>query len=124
MIKDIAFVAYPSENVTATRAWYEQHLGLNFTGPYVEQGLEMYNEANIGAACFALMHPAFAQQPAGSGHGCAFEVDDLDATVAQLRDAGLAVNDIYQTPVCKISGLSDPDGNKITLHQRTAPPRV
>ena len=124
MIKDIAFVAYPAENVTATRAWYEKHLGLNFTGAYAENGVEMYNEANVGPACFALMHPAYGQQPAGSGHGCAFEVEDMDATVKQLRDAGLTVNDPYQTPVCKVSGVTDPEGNKITLHQRTAPPRT
>jgi predicted enzyme related to lactoylglutathione lyase len=121
MIKDIAFVAYPSENIATTREWYEKHLGLNFTGPYVENGVEMYNEANIGPACFALMHPAYGQQPAGSGHGCAFEVEDMEATVARLRDAGCKVNDIYPTPVCKISGLRDPEGNQITLHQRTAP---
>lgn len=123
MIKDIAFVAYPAENVATTREWYEKHLGLNFTGPYLQDGVEMYNEANVGSSCFGLMHPEFSEQAAGTGHGCAFEVEDIDAMVERLRDAGIAVNDPYQTSVCKISVVGDPEGNKVTLHQRTAPPK-
>ncbi len=40
IIKDIAFTAYPSNDVAGTRAWYEEYLGLEFAGPYVEDGLE------------------------------------------------------------------------------------
>jgi len=36
-IKDVAFVAYPSDDVAGTRAWYENTLGLAFAGAYVEE---------------------------------------------------------------------------------------
>lgn len=124
MIKDIAFVAYPVADVAKTREWYEKYLGLSFSGPYEENGIEMYNEANVGNGCFSLMHHGWGDKPAGSAHGCAFEVDDLDATVARLRAAGLNVADPYQTPVCKMTNVKDPEGGTVTLHQRTAPPRA
>ena len=124
MIKDIAFVAYPSANVTSTRNWYEKHLGFTFTGPYEEDGVEMYNEANIGPACFSLVHEKWAERPAGGGIGCAFEVDDIEKMIRDLRASGISVSDPYQTPVCKLTTVKDPEGNTFTLHERTAPPRT
>jgi predicted enzyme related to lactoylglutathione lyase len=123
VIKDIAFVSYPSNSVTATRNWYEKHLGLKFAGPYEEEGVEMYNEAHLGTGAFSLVHEKWAERPAGSGAGCAFEVEDLDKLIANLRASGVSVEDPYQTPVCKMASTKDPEGNTITLHQRTAPPR-
>ena len=55
MIKEVAFFAYPCRNVGSTRAWYERFLGLAFAGPYIEHGVEKYNEAHIGESCFSLM---------------------------------------------------------------------
>ena len=46
MIKEIAFTAYPAKDVAGLRKWYEDKLGLKFTGPYEEDGVEKYNEAN------------------------------------------------------------------------------
>jgi len=40
MIKEIAFVAYPSKDVAALRAWYEKHLDLTFGPAYTEGGVE------------------------------------------------------------------------------------
>ncbi len=121
MIKDIAFTAYPSADVATTRAWYERHLGLRFGAPYGEDGKEQYNEAAIGGGCFSLMtHEWLGAQP-GTGVGVTFEVDDIEKTVGDLRASGLSVEDIYETPVCKITSLRDPEGNKVNLHQITVP---
>lgn len=120
MIKDIAFVAYPSANVRQTREWYERMLGLKFSGPYEEGGVEQYNEANVGAGCFGLMTEAWIERKAGSGCGLAFEVEDLEAMIADLRAKGLTVEDAYETPVCRLTSFEDPEGNKVTLHEATA----
>ncbi|MGD0969418.1 MAG: VOC family protein [Candidatus Aquilonibacter sp.] len=119
MVKDIAFTAYPSDNVKSTREWYEKMLGLKFSGAFEEKGVELYNEANVGPACFALMTPQWIQREAGTGVGVAFEVDNIEGTVKSLRDAGVTVEDIYTTPVCKVASFDDPEGNKVTLHQST-----
>jgi predicted enzyme related to lactoylglutathione lyase len=119
MIKDIAFTAYPSANVAASRAWYEKNLGLHFSEPFKEKGVEKYTEAQVGNAYFSLMTSEWVQRDAGTGVGVAFEVDNIDATVKSLRDRGIEVEDIYETPVCKVTSLDDPEGNKVTLHQST-----
>ncbi len=121
MIKEIAYTAYPSDSVQSTREWYEGMLGLKFSAPYAEDGVEKYNEAQIGNGWFSLMTTEWISRPAGSGVGIVFEVDDIESTSKQLRDKGIKVEDIYETPVCKITSFEDPEGNKISLHQVTVP---
>ena len=121
MVKEIAFVAYPCNDVASTRAWYEKHLGLRFSAPYSEDGVEQYNESHIGSGYFSLMTHVWMERPAGSGVGVAFEVEDIEKTISQLRAAGLDASDIYETPVCKVSSVNDPEGNKVTFHQITVP---
>lgn len=117
MIRDIAFTAYPCADVAATRAWYERHLRLTFSGPYEEDGTEKYNEAPVGGACFALMWHEWMEAAPGSGNGVAFEVDDIEESMTALRAAGISVEPVYETPVCKLTTLRDREGNKITLHE-------
>jgi hypothetical protein len=40
VIKEIAFVAYPAQDVAALRSWYEKNLGLTFSNPYLEDVLK------------------------------------------------------------------------------------
>lgn len=120
MIKSIAYTAYPSDDVAATRAWYERVLGLTFAGPYTEQGVEKYNEAHIDDGCFSLMASEWVGREPGSAAGVFFEVDDIEATVDDLRAKGVAVEDIWDGPVCRQTSLCDPEGNKISLHQKKA----
>jgi predicted enzyme related to lactoylglutathione lyase len=121
MIKEIAFNAYPSNDVAGTRAWYEEKLGLTFTGPYAEEGVEKYNEAQVGNGYFSLMTPEWTGRQPGTAGGVVFEVDNIEQTAKSLRDKGVVVEDIYETPVCKITSFEDPEGNKVSLHQITVP---
>ena len=118
MIKEIAFTAYPSDDVAATRTWYEQMLGLAFAGPYVEDGKEKYNEAHLGNGCFSLMASEWVGRAPGTAAGIVFEVDDIESAMRSLREKGVSVEDIFDGPVCRQASLADPEGNRITLHQR------
>jgi catechol 2,3-dioxygenase-like lactoylglutathione lyase family enzyme len=117
-IKDVAFVAYPSDDVAGTRAWYENTLGLAFAGPYIEDGMEKYNEAHLATSCFSLMASEWVGRPPGAGAGAVFEVDDLDAAIRELRNKGVTIDDVFEGPVCKQASFNDPERNKITLHER------
>ena len=121
MTRDIAFCAYPSTNVAALREWYETHLGLKFKGAYEEDGVEQYNEADVGSGCFAIMNHIWVRQPPGSGGGIAFAVDDLRATLAALNAAGIESDEPHVTPVCTSATVRDPEGNVFFLHQSTRP---
>jgi predicted enzyme related to lactoylglutathione lyase len=118
-IKDVAFTVYPTNDVARSRAWYEENLGLSFAGPYVEDGVEKYNEAHFSNGCFALMSSEWVGREPGSAASIVFEVDDVEKGIASLRARGLAVEDVFVTPVCKQTSLTDEDGNKVSLHQRT-----
>jgi predicted enzyme related to lactoylglutathione lyase len=121
VITDIAFTAYPSADVAKMRAWYEKMLGLRFSEPLTENGVEKYTEAQAGNGYFSLMTSEWIQRDPGSASGIVFEVDDIEKVVQSLRGLGVEVEDIYVTPVCKVTSMNDPEGNKVSLHQRTAP---
>jgi predicted enzyme related to lactoylglutathione lyase len=121
VIKDIAFTAYPSKDVAALRKWYEDNLGLTFSGAFVEDGVEKYNEANVGGGYFSILWHEWQDREPGSASGVVFEVDDIDKTTADLRGKGIEVEDPYATPVCKITSFQDLEGNKVSLHQVTVP---
>ncbi|HEY4440374.1 MAG TPA: VOC family protein [Candidatus Elarobacter sp.] len=118
MIRDVAFTAYPCNDVAGTRAWYEQYLGLKFAGPYCEDGIEKYNEAHFGSGCFSLIWSEWVGREPGSAASIVFEVDDIDKMVRSLRAQGIAVEDIHVRPLCRDASLSDPEGNKVTIHQK------
>jgi predicted enzyme related to lactoylglutathione lyase len=121
MIKEIAFTAYPARDVASLRSWYEDRLGIPFSPPFVQEGVEKYSEANIGSGYFSLMTTEWAERAPGSASGVVFEVDDLDATISQLRKRGVRIEDPYDTGVCRVASLEDPEGNKVSLHQVTVP---
>ncbi len=121
MIKEIAFVAYPSRSVKSTREWYQTMLGLKFGPPFAEDGVEQYAESQVGSGYFSLMTSDWMEREPGSGVGVAFEVDDIEETLAGLRAKGVKAGDPYETPVCKVASFEDPEGNKVTLHQITVP---
>jgi catechol 2,3-dioxygenase-like lactoylglutathione lyase family enzyme len=123
MVKELAFTAYPCADVAATRAWYERNLGLTFAGPYIEDGMEKYNEAHIGSGCFSLMWNGWMDAAAGTGNGVAFEVSDIERRVVELTAAGIAVDPLFVSPMCKSTSLRDPEGNRLTIHE-TDPART
>jgi predicted enzyme related to lactoylglutathione lyase len=117
IVKDIAFTAYPSNDIAATRRWYEETLGLRFAGPYSEDGVEKYNEAHLTSGTFSLMWAGWTNRAPGSAASVAFEVDDLDGALASLEASGVVIDDRFEGPVCKQAALCDPEGNKVTLHE-------
>jgi glyoxylase I family protein len=65
------------------------------------------------------VHLIAAEVPPDVGQHVAFEVDDIDAAVAALRDAGVevsapkAVGDTH----ARQAFLADPDGNRLELNE-------
>lgn len=117
MVKDIAFTAYPAKDVAALRDFYARTLGLSFTGPFSEEGVLKYDEAQVGSGWFAVITNEWVgDAPAAS---IAFEVDDIEKTIEDLKAHGVAAGNVYDTSVCKMSSFDDPEGNKVTLHQIT-----
>ena len=117
MVKDIAFTAYPAKDVQALRDFYARTLGLTFSGPFSEDGVLKYDEAQVGSGWFAVMTVDWLETSPCAG--LAFEVDDIERTIDDLKAKGIAMENVYDTSVCKLTSFNDPEGNKITLHQIT-----
>lgn len=112
--KHFAFFAYPVSDVSRARAFYEETLQLppadNFENQWVEFELE--------GVTFAITNMAKELQPGARGGFLAIEVEDLDTAVAEMKAKDVPIIlDIFESPVCRMAVISDPDGNGITLHQ-------
>jgi len=112
MITDLAFVVYPVTDIARSRAFYEQSLGLKVAETFGPAWIEY----QVGAATFAITNNFGFSGPSTT---VAFEVDDLDAQVASLKDAGVPIHgDINDFPSCRMVLITDPDGSTLCIHQR------
>ena len=115
MIREVAFVAIAVTDAERARKFYQDLLGLKPTtttmgGMWVEYEL---GGTTIGVGC----HPAW--KPSREGTSVAFEVDDVDKTVAKLKAGGVEFEmDKFETPVCWMAVFHDPDGNRLLVHKR------
>jgi predicted enzyme related to lactoylglutathione lyase len=116
MIKDLAFVAYSVRDVPRAVAFYRDTIGLTPGDAWGEDWVEF----NVGTTAFGVGKGEGLGIEPGKGFSAAFEVDDVAAMQAQLKDAGVEVGDVGESPVCWTCFVTDPEGNKFALHQRKA----
>lgn len=117
MLKKVAFTMYPVLDINRAKNFYEKNFNLipnkmSENGAWVEYDLP-------GGGCFAITTLAKEKQPsANAGGSIAFEVENLDSLVAQLKSNGVQFKlDIFESPVCRMAVVVDSEGNGILLHQ-------
>ena len=116
MIKEIAFTAYPVTDMARARGFYEGVLGLTVETNHGDKWVEY----GIGGGTFVIQTYS-KESPSGKRGVIAFEVDDLDATVARLKEAGTPFTmDVTESPICRFAMVEDPDGSAVWVHQRKA----
>jgi predicted enzyme related to lactoylglutathione lyase len=115
MINSIAFTVYPVSNVAKSRRFYEDILGLKVDHNFGDKWVEY----DIAGQTFAISDMMEDSKPGAPGAGVGFEVDDLDQTLARLKQANVKfLMEVFQTPVCRMAVIADPDGNGIVIHKR------
>lgn len=116
MLQKVAFTMYPVTDMPRARAFYEETLGL---GPSHNGGSSPWVEFDLpGGGCLAITTVTPNQPSASAGGTIAFEVDDLPATIAELKAKGVDfAMDNIESPVCRMAIVKDPDGNAIILHK-------
>jgi predicted enzyme related to lactoylglutathione lyase len=114
-ILEAAFFGYPVTDLARARAFYEGILGLK---PTYEPTTVPWIEYELGNATLGLgAYPGWT--PSKDGAMLAFEVDDFDKTIAELKAAGVPVTfDPTETPVCNFAIFRDPDNNALMIHKR------
>lgn len=108
---------YPVIDMDRARKFYEEILELKVSkiseeGKWIEYDL-------TGGGCFAITNLVQGVQPSSdSGGSIAFEVENLDELMSQLKEKNVKVKlDIFSTPVCRLAVVVDSEGNAFTLHQ-------
>jgi predicted enzyme related to lactoylglutathione lyase len=116
MLEKVAFTMYPVKDTERARAFYEGVLGLK-VGSHASSG--NWTEYDLpGGGCFALFKTDSIEPSAAAGGTVAFEVDDLDRTIAELASKGVEFKaQLIHSPVCRMSIVLDPEGNSIMLHE-------
>lgn len=120
-VNEIAFIGYSVRDMKQAKAFYEGVLGLKKSRGFGQQeGEEQWVEYDIGAGCLALISGGGKDWPPGStGVAAAFEVEDFQASLDKLKASGVnLVFEPFDTPVCRMVVVNDPDGNRVVLHKR------
>jgi len=112
---EVAFTSYPATDLAASRAFYENVLGLKPAKVLSMGDGSGWIEYELGSHTFGIGKSDKWEH----GICCALETDDLDAAVAAMKTAGTKfLMEPFDTPVCRMAMVLDPAGNKIMIHQR------
>lgn len=116
MLQKVAFTMYPVVDMVRARTFYEEVLGL--TRGSAPEGVPWIEYDLPGGGCLAITTVSQTKPSADSGGTIAFEVDDLDALIADLEAKNVTfASDMIHSPVCRMRVIADSEGNRILLHE-------
>ncbi len=116
-IDSIAFTSYPVTNLARSRPFYEEVLGLKRETGFEKEGMG-FSEYGVGGGYFSILTGVPNWKPSDHGPAIAFEVADFDAAIADLREKGVEfAMEPFETPVCRMALIFDPDRNQIVIHK-------
>jgi predicted enzyme related to lactoylglutathione lyase len=114
-IKEIGFVGVPVTDIGRAREFYEGVLGLQKSGEFLEG---RWIEYGIGKDTLAIANVNVDWKPAEQGTSAALEVEDFEPAIQELKNANVRfAAEPFETPVCHIAIVQDPDGNKLMIHK-------
>jgi predicted enzyme related to lactoylglutathione lyase len=107
---------YMVQDAQRAIAFYREIFGLEPSMVYPDNRGAEYNLPD--GSTFGLWGGGGKVMPFQPSNGVMFAVDDLDASVAALRQRGISPFYENETPVCRMAMIHDSEGNIITLHKR------
>ena len=118
MFKNVAFTTYPVTDVARAREFYEETLGLK-AGLAGNHGDTWWVEYDLPAGgCLAISNARESKPSDTAGGMIAFEVEDLDRLIADLKAKDVAFKSgVIHGPRCRMAVCLDSEGNAILLHQ-------
>jgi predicted enzyme related to lactoylglutathione lyase len=113
-VTGIGGVFLRARDPVALAGWYREHLGLD-----IESWNGAVLRASGGDSTIWSVFPAETEYFGRPDQQAMvnYRVDDLDAIVAQLRAAGVAVDEPQDTENGRFAWASDPEGNRFELWQ-------
>ena len=120
IVEHVDFISVPVSDMERSTKWYREMLGL----PQTREG--GFPEFQLGDNAFLyLVDPTALGSTFMSPHTSpiALRVADVAETRKELEARGVEFADVvHDTGVCHMAPFQDPDGNRLMLHRRYAPP--
>jgi predicted enzyme related to lactoylglutathione lyase len=114
-INAIGFVAIPVTDIPRARKFYEEVLGLSVSD---EMMGGRWIEYAVDDDTLAIANVGEQWTPSDQGTGVAFEVEDFEKAVKDLKDQQVRFAvEPFETPCCRMAVVQDPDGNKLIIHK-------
>ncbi len=119
-VERVDYVRVPVTDIERAKHFYGELLGLELNPNSPSDDWLEYEAGNV---TLAVMTPhthdyEFTALPPST---IALRVRDVALAKAKLEEAGVQVNEMWDSGMCRGAGVSDPDGNRILLHRRYAP---
>jgi catechol 2,3-dioxygenase-like lactoylglutathione lyase family enzyme len=115
-VTGIGGIFFKSADIAKLGAWYRDHLGIEIN----ENSANFTWRGDDGSPGMTVLG-LFAKDDTYFGNGTAsfminYRVDDLNAMLAQLRAAGVTVDDkVEDHDYGRFGWFTDPDGNRVEL---------
>ena len=119
-VERVDYIRIPVTDMERANHFYGEVLGLSRNSHSPGEDWVEYETGNV---TLAVMTPRshdyeFTPLPVGT---IALRVADVAEARAKLEAAGVEVNEMWDSGVCRGAGFRDPDGNAILLHRRYEP---
>jgi predicted enzyme related to lactoylglutathione lyase len=117
-MKAISIISIPVTDQEAAKQFYLK-LGFKILveAPF-EKGQKWVQLALPGQEAVSItLVTWFPNMPAGSVNGFVIKTDDLNKEIEELTAKGITVGKVDLTPWGKFAAVTDPDGNRLSLHQ-------
>jgi len=119
-VRGIGGIFFKASDPKALQSWYEQHLGITSEhGAVVFEALEVDEPGQKAQTVWSPFKSDTRYfDPSKAPFMINYRVRDLDAMLAQLRAAGVQVDDrIEESEFGRFGWAMDPDGNRFELWQ-------
>ena len=117
-VTEFAFTGYPVTDLPRARAFYESVLNLVPASVFGDDKAS-WIEYEVGPHTLAITNMNPEWRPGKEGAGVALEVEDFETSMAWLKEKNVTFNaGPFETPMCHMALIDDPDGNTICIHKR------
>ena len=116
----VDYIRVPVDDIDAAKRFYGDVLGLPRNEHLDHEDWVEYEAGNVTLAVMTPHTHEYEFKPLPPST-IALRVPDVAAAKATLEAAGIEVNDMWDSGVCRGAGLRDPSGNPILLHRRYKP---
>jgi predicted enzyme related to lactoylglutathione lyase len=121
IVTGVDFVSIPTQDLERAIAFYGPTLGLRRS---VYRPERSFAEFETGTVTLSVLDPermGIGSFKPNTNH-VALQVEDVPAARAALEERGVTfAGDTFDSGVCHMAFLADPDGNALMLHHRYAP---